>query len=75
MEQIMGRSISVTSYRWARCARLRQGDGGTGGGGKGVWDNLALVADCGGVSVGLRGYLLWNLLDGEQSERGIESDC
>lgn len=44
-------------------------------GGKGVWDNLALVADCGSVSVGLRGYLLWNLLDGEQSERGIESDC
>lgn len=34
----------------------------------GVWNNLALVADCSGVSVGLRGYLLWNLLDGEQSE-------
>lgn len=34
MEQIMGRSISVTSYRWARCARLRRGDGGTVEGGK-----------------------------------------
>lgn len=37
---------------------------------KGVWNNLTLVADCSGGGIGLKGYLLWNLLEQELSKQG-----
>lgn len=67
MEQIMERSISVTSYRWVWCVCVCSRDKSKG--------CLDLSGDRGGHSSRLKGYLMWGLIGRQLSDWESEVWC